>query len=142
MSEETIILRPALIPMIFMAVVGAPFILLGVWVGIDASQNEGWTLITVASVAGAILLGGWCCLEIATVRIYLTPDDLLLRRFWRTRWSVRRVNALLKPGTVGDGGVLPGLRVYDVGQTRHVGEILSVQFRPTDLERLRLALQG
>jgi len=141
MSEDTIILRPAFTPVILMAIIGAPFIVLGIWVGIDASRSGDWTLVTVVSAGGVFLLGSWLSLEIATVRIYLTQDELRLRRFWHTRWSVPRTNVLLEAGRVGDGGFLPGLKVYDVSKRRHIGEILNAQFRPADLERLCEAVQ-
>ena len=140
MVKATLILKPALAPMILMAVIATPFLILGVWVAIEMIQHADWDIITALSSVCISLMGLWLLCEVATVRICLTPDFLLLQRFWHTRWRVRRESVVLKPGNVGDRGLFPGIRAYEVGKRRHVGEILSIQFRAADLERLQQAL--
>jgi hypothetical protein len=141
MPKTTLVLKPAIFPMTSLAVIGLPFLALGIWVAVDMVRTGDWSVITVISSLGVILLGLWLSLEVATVRIYLTPDALLLRRFWRTRWVVLRNRASLVPDFVGQGGFLPGLRVYETGKAGHVGEILNTQFRSADLERLQRVLE-
>lgn len=140
MAKATLTLRPAKAPVILMAVVGTPFLILGAWIGVEMIHDGAWDIVTALTGVAVFLFGLWLWLEIGTVRICLTPDFLLLRRFWRTRWRVPRESVVLKPGNVGDRGLFPGLRAYEAGKGRHVGEILSVQFRPADLQRLQQAL--
>ena len=141
MSKTTLILKPAIFPMVLMAAIGTPFLVVGVWVAADMVRSGDWDVVTVVSGLAVVLLGLWLPLEVATVRIRLTSDSFLLRRFWHTRWAVSRNLASLVPGAVGDGGFLPGLKVYESGKPKHVGEILNTQFRAADLDRLQRALE-
>jgi hypothetical protein len=140
MRNATLILRPALATMISVAVIATPFLLLGASAAVEIARTGDPDILALVGCTGIFLFGLWLLLEVATVRICLTRDRLLLQRFWRTRWSVRRKSAILTPGRAGDGAILSGLRVYETGRTGRVGEILNAQFRTVDLERLQRAL--
>ncbi|WP_421932359.1 hypothetical protein [Phenylobacterium sp.] len=132
-------IRPAKAGQVIMACIGTPFIVLSV-VGGWALAKDGDIPMALFAGGFLFLLGGWCVLEIATVRLHLSADRLWLTRYWHTRWSIPRASAELQAGGVGDVPILPGIRVFDRRTGKKVGEIISGQFPADDLARLRAEL--
>lgn len=135
-TAATWVIKPAIATQVLMAVIGLPFIALAVWATIEEVSEPPFTASDLLMNAMIFLLGAVTLTWVASVRIHISPERLWLRRFWRTQWTIRRADAELVRGGVGDGAILPGLRVIDRETRRKVGEILASQFRPADLRRL------
>jgi hypothetical protein len=118
--------------------VGAPCIAGSLWGGVLLLAREGPFGPIV--VLPSLCLGTWLVLQGSTVRLRLSADRLWLSRYGKTQWSVLRDAVELHGGASGETGPIVGFKVIDRASGRQVGEILSGQFAPMELDQLLRAL--
>lgn len=118
--------------------VGAPCIAGSLWGGVLLLAREGPFGPVV--VLPPLCLGAWLVLQGSTVRLRLSADRLWLSRYGKTQWSILRDAVELHGGASGETGPIVGFKVIDRASGRQVGEIVSGQFEPMELDHLVRAL--
>lgn len=118
-------LRPAISTSVILAVAVSPIAAIALRGIIDAPLAA-WALLCGSAAVVLYTL---------SVRVDLDDGEITFRRYGRIVWRCELARVAFEDGRVGDFGVGRGIVVTDAHTGEKVGEIISSNFHPDELER-------